>query len=459
MYDANKIFLEYCINFLNDKKYEHVYKYLTNRGLNKEIIKYFNFGYCPKGKIIYDLLVNKNNMLGENKNGSFFNDSELNKTSIINIDENGETRVFEEDRIIIPIYNSNGMVVGFSGRTIHNDISPKYLNSKETKIFNKSKTLFNFHNIKNTSPEYLILCEGFFDVIAYSKIEINNACALMGINLTKDHLLMIKSISSLKYIVLSFDNDRAGNDATIQIGKILVENNFHVYVIGNYDKKYKDVDELIANLGNESLTLCLTNKIDFISYYIKYLLSNTSDKAIIFKIIDEILFYIVENGDILLKNEHLKLINELANVDIELLKEKYNAILNKEYLPPKNIEHKKENPKVLNSYEILLNDQKKQIESILRNLLSACLNNLNNIDKLLNVIDWTLLKQYFPNENELLKLIIANQNSKEEIIQLAIKKNIKLLLNINYNNISYIINDFTRKQIKFKNILNLMKTN
>ena len=200
-------------------------------------------------------------------------------------------------------------MVAFSARDITNLASPKYLNSAETIVFKKSKVLFNFYNakqyIKDTNEVYLV--EGQFDVVALYRIDVKNAIALMGTNLTKSHLELLKGNT----INLFFDNDNAGINATYKNMKIILyyanELNLKINFINN--TLQKDPDEVYKIDNGKTLTKILNNKIDLSQFLLNNYLNqtffnlNNEQKNLRLKQVFEIAYYMQPSIYTLFKNE------------------------------------------------------------------------------------------------------------------------------------------------------------
>ncbi len=220
----------------NSELGEDAKDYLLNtRNISTDQIHKFGLGFSPKSsKVLYEFISNfiKENSLSE---------VDLEKLQIFN--ENGYDLL--QNRITIPIHDELGNVVGFSGRTQDGNI--KYLNSKQSPVFDKSKILYNFHNIIRYDFKNVLIVEGFFDVITASQKGIENVVATMGVAFTNDHLNLLKK-QRISEIYLGFDNDNAGIQTTNENAKILLKNNFNVKVI-KYEKA-KDLDEFLQNNVN-----------------------------------------------------------------------------------------------------------------------------------------------------------------------------------------------------------------
>lgn len=262
----------------------------------KKLINYFEIGYAPQDNSIYVFLKNKN-----------FDDFAINNSSLVT--SNVENKNFFNNRITFPIKDEQGNVVAFSARDITNLASPKYLNSAETIVFKKSKVLFNFYNakqyIKDTNEVYLV--EGQFEVVALYRIDVKNAIALMGTNLTKSHLELLKGNT----INLFFDNDNAGINATYKNMKIILyyanELNLKINFINN--TLQKDPDEVYKIDNGKTLTKILNNKIDLSQFLLNNYLNqtffnlNNEQKNLRLKQVFEIAYYMQPSIYTLFKNE------------------------------------------------------------------------------------------------------------------------------------------------------------
>lgn len=209
-------------------------KYLQNRNITTENIKYFNIGYAPINNELIDYL----NAQGYKDNIEFV------KLGLMKINNKDQLLPTFSNRIMFAIKDEDGDCVGFSARNYNReDKSYKYINSPETDFFKKSKILYNFNKVRNyiKKNEVIYLTEGFMDVIALNNQNIKNVVALMGTNLTKEHILLLKKITT--NIIIFLDGDLPGKIASLKIVSVLLSNNFKVQIINN-DTKF-DPDELI----------------------------------------------------------------------------------------------------------------------------------------------------------------------------------------------------------------------
>jgi DNA primase len=237
---------------------------------------------------------------------------------------------FLSNRITIPIYDNNGYLVAFSGRTIQ-DAEPKYLNTSTTKLFSKANTLFNFARAKQVTTNKLIIVEGYMDAITYYRVGFPNVVATMGVALSNEHMNALSTLTSLETVILSFDNDNAGQIATINHGQKLMENGFNTYVVGAYDKSIKDVDELLNKHGKLAIDKILDERVDYMTFLINSHFVKSLPLDEIQKATNEIIKMMIDLGDnsLLLRSKHLKLLAEKSGLDYQDLLAKYERDIQK----------------------------------------------------------------------------------------------------------------------------------
>ena len=173
------------------------------------------------------------------------------------------------NRIMFPLHDATGRVVGFSGRIYQpNQNESKYMNSPESKIFIKGEMLYNYHRVIEETRQagFVIVNEGFMDVIALYKAGIKNAVAIMGTALTKGHTRLLKRLSKIVYLCL--DGDQAGRKATIKAIDILVQEGFQVKVIDLPNDL--DPDEFLEKKGVDELNSLINNPISSLQFKMNY---------------------------------------------------------------------------------------------------------------------------------------------------------------------------------------------
>ncbi len=220
---------------LKSDKGEQALAYLTNRGLTMDTITRFGLGYTGKySGFLYDYLKKKG-----------FKDEDLKDSGLFGFYER-EIKDKFWNRVMFPIMDSNNRVIGFGGRVM-GDAQPKYLNSPETILFDKSRNLYGLNFARQSRKDYFIICEGYMDVIALHQAGFTNAVAALGTAFTSGHTPLIKRYVHTVY--LSFDSDGAGVKAALRAIPILKEAGLNIKVINM--RPYKDPDEFIKALGAE----------------------------------------------------------------------------------------------------------------------------------------------------------------------------------------------------------------
>lgn len=253
-YEIYDLALKFYQNNINTTSGTKAREYLRTRKLDSEIIKRFNIGYSlDEDKKLLELL---------SKKGYSYKDL----VDIGLVTDNHDVYI---DRIMFPLHDVSGKVVGFSGRIYGDSKKNKYVNTKETVIFKKGHCLYNYHIAKESSRKegYVLVMEGFMDVIRASTIGFTNSVALMGTALTNEQLTLIKKLS--QNIILCFDGDEAGQHATMNVGKQLQDIGITCKVIVLKDND--DPDTYILNSGEEAFKHLVDTAINFNDYKIENL--------------------------------------------------------------------------------------------------------------------------------------------------------------------------------------------
>lgn len=210
--------------------------YLYNRGIGESAIKTFGLGYSPSDNSLYKFLLQKG-----------FKKEDIIASSLARSNERGVYDYFR-DRIMCPIQDVTGHVVGFGGRVMRKGQEPKYLNSPETPVFIKNSTLYNLNRAKSfTSAQPLIMVEGYMDVIALFDRGVKNVCATLGTALGENHAKLIKRFTN--DVILCYDGDAAGRNAALSKSSILENNGLNVKVLVLPDEH--DPDSYIREYGKE----------------------------------------------------------------------------------------------------------------------------------------------------------------------------------------------------------------
>ena len=275
-YDVYNFALKYYQNNLNSNIGINAKNYLLKRKIDEKIIKEFEIGLSLETRDdLTKLLTSKNyDLVTLNRIGLSSDDHDI-----------------YNDRIMFPLYDVSGKVVGFSGRRYDDIKDNKYVNTKETDIFKKGEMLYHFHIAKDECrvKKSVIVMEGFMDVIRASTIGIKNTVALMGTAMTHDQINLLKRLS--KNIILCLDGDEAGVKAALANGELLLNEGIEVKVVAlpNPD----DPDSYILNNGKDRFVGLIENALNFSDFKIQKLkekvnFSSDEEKAdYINKVIEE----------------------------------------------------------------------------------------------------------------------------------------------------------------------------
>ena len=235
--EINKEAGRYLYYQLRRENGKTAYAYLKGRGLSEETIRKFGLGYSDKySNDLYQYLKSKN-----------YSDELLRESGLFNVDERQGMYDKFWNRVIFPIMDVNNRVIGFGGRVM-GEGKPKYLNSPETQIFDKGRNLYGLNIARTTRKNYLILCEGYMDVISMHQAGFTNAVASLGTALTSGHASLIKRYT--QEVLLLYDSDQAGVKAALRAIPILREAGVNSRIVNL--RPHKDPDEFIKAEGAEA---------------------------------------------------------------------------------------------------------------------------------------------------------------------------------------------------------------
>lgn len=257
--DMNKMAAAYFHYLLRTEHGTHAMEYLKGRGLSDDTINRFGLGFSDVYRDdLYKYLKSKG-----------YQDEELNHSGLIRFDEkNGASDRFW-NRVMYPIIDVNNRVIGFGGRVM-GDGKPKYINTQDTLVFDKSRNLYGLNLAKKSKRRGIIFCEGYMDVISMHQAGFDNAVASLGTALTVGQVNLIKRYT--EQIYLAYDSDEAGTKAALRALEILREFELPARVISL--KPYKDPDELIQAEGTESFERRIEEAISGIMFEIRILANN-----------------------------------------------------------------------------------------------------------------------------------------------------------------------------------------
>ena len=234
--EINKEAAKYFYMLLRGERGVRALSYFRKRELSDETMQKFGLGYSDQySDDLYRYLRKKG-----------YEDDILKESGLVSIDERRGGYDKFWNRAMFPIMDVHNKVIGFGGRVM-GDGEPKYLNSPETKIFDKSRNLYGLNFARSTKKPQLLLCEGYMDVIALHQAGFDNAVASLGTALTSGHANLLKRYT--KNVYLTYDSDGAGVKAALRAIPILKEVGITTKVINM--KPYKDPDEFIKALGAE----------------------------------------------------------------------------------------------------------------------------------------------------------------------------------------------------------------
>lgn len=235
--EINKAAAKYFYAQLRMEQGQKAMEYFSGRGLSTETMKKFGLGYSNKfSNDLYQYL---------RKQG--YEDGILKDSGLVTIDEGRGGRDKFWNRVMFPIMDVNHRVIGFGGRVLGAG-DPKYLNSPETMVFDKSRNLYGLNLARSSRRQGILLCEGYMDVIALHQAGFDNAVASLGTSFTQGHALLLKRYT--KEVYCTFDSDGAGVKAALRAIPILKDAGISVRIVSM--KPYKDPDEFIKAEGAES---------------------------------------------------------------------------------------------------------------------------------------------------------------------------------------------------------------
>ena len=234
--EINKLAAKYFYVQLKSERGNAAYTYLKDRQLSDKTITAFGLGYSNKfSDDLYKYLRSKG-----------YSEELIRQAGLISTDERHGVYDKFWNRVMFPIMDVNSRVIGFGGRVM-GDAKPKYLNSPETPVFDKSRNLYGLNRARTSRKPYFLLCEGYMDVIALHQAGFTNAVASLGTALTPGHASLIRRY--VQEVYLTYDSDDAGTRAALRAVPILREAGISAKVIRM--DPYKDPDEFIKNLGAE----------------------------------------------------------------------------------------------------------------------------------------------------------------------------------------------------------------
>ena len=319
----------YNLRLLKDKEPDtsKVLDYLTGRGITKDIIEKYTLGLAPKS---YETFYRKFK--------DEFSDEVLEKAGLIIKTREGDYIDRFRNRVIIPIQNEFGEYVAFGARAVEKDQQPKYLNSSDSLIYNKSKLLYGLYTAKDAikREDSVILMEGYFDVISAQAHGVENAVASCGTSLTADHIKLLSRYTPSRKIYLSFDTDSAGQKATNRNAELIKEAFEGLGNIKQFDESYisttngkyaceirviappegKDPDEFIRSVGAESYKEYMAHAPLLLDFQLNNIMKEKPKTPIEkTKTVKEIIPLLKEIKNEIVQSEYVRMIANTLNID------------------------------------------------------------------------------------------------------------------------------------------------
>lgn len=333
LYDIYNIAYKFYQNNLNTVYGKDAKKYLLNRKIDEDVIKNFNIGLSLSDSELCNALKAKG-----------FKDDDIVSSGVAVQNGNNIYDIYK-NRIMFPLYDLEGNVVGFSGRIYNQKGESKYINTKETEIFKKGELLYNYHIAKKEArkEKNIIVVEGFMDVIRLSTIGIVNVVATMGTAVTKYQLNLIQKLAP--NITLMFDGDKAGEKATNAFIELANGNDSNIKVVRLEDNL--DPDEYILTKGKDKMIYNLSHAQSVYDYKLSSYKENIdfNDSKEVSNYINVMIKEFEKIDDDIVREIEIKKLSESTNVSYDLIKSKLKDSEKKVI-----ITHKPKNIKI-NKYE------------------------------------------------------------------------------------------------------------
>lgn len=304
------------------------YEYLRKRGLSDKIIKKFGLGYSPNS---WNSLMNYLLSKGYDK-------TDLVKCGLVT-HKTESNKYFDRfrNRVMFPIFNYNGKVIGFGGRVL-DDSLPKYLNSPETLVFNKRMNLYGLNiSKKGIKDDTLILVEGYMDLISLYQNNIENVVATLGTALTIEQAKLIRRFA--KNVIISYDSDQAGQNATLRAIDILLKADIKVKILNLKD--CKDPDDFIKKYGFDGYKKAIEESDYYIKFKIdllknKYNLKNDTQKM---NFVEESTLMLKKLKSPIEKDLYAKYLSDLTNISVDSIRASIGIKVSRNYNNKNNAKH------------------------------------------------------------------------------------------------------------------------
>ncbi|MDO4453340.1 MAG: DNA primase [Eubacteriales bacterium] len=318
--ELNKQAANYFYYQLRTENGAHAMEYLSKRGITKETMKNFGLGFSTAySDDLYRYFKKKG-----------VSDELLKQSGLMNVDERRGMYDKFWNRVIFPIQDVNGRVIGFGGRVM-GDGKPKYLNSPETIVFDKSRNLYGLNAARISRKKYFLLCEGYMDVIALHQAGFKNAVASLGTAFTSQHAGLLRRYT--EEVVLTYDSDEAGKKAALRAIPILKAAGITAKVL--HMDPYKDPDEFIKAEGGEKFQERIDQAENSFLFELsvmeqKYQMTDPESKTLFFR---EVAAKLIEFDQELERENYIEAVAVRYHVGFENLRKMVNQLAMKGYIP------------------------------------------------------------------------------------------------------------------------------
>lgn len=334
LYEANEHASQFYAQCLSRDIGRRGQEYLQRRNLNLEELKGFRLGYAPASGGLVTFMRQKG-----------YSSDRLHKAGLISTN-----RELFRDRLVFPIFNLSGRVIGFGGRGIDDYIQPKYLNSPETPIFKKGDGLYGLYQSKErvrTAGEVLLV-EGYFDLLSVYQHGFNNICAPLGTALTETQAMLLSRFA--KKVMILFDGDLSGMKAALRAIGLLMNAQVDVHVVVLPDGS--DPDSIVNQQGPDSLKEHISGAMDFFHFYRKVVRTDTLEQEI--TLIKDLIQIISKIQDPVRYDRYLKYIGHVFDLSVETIRQEMEQKTKVSQKPLRNLKVSQEEKMmamILNGYE------------------------------------------------------------------------------------------------------------
>ncbi len=303
-YEVNEFAAQFFTNCLNREVGRRAQNYLKERRIDLTKLKDFRLGYAPASGGLRTFMRQKG-----------VSSERLLRTGLMTASH----EIFR-DRIIFPIFNLSGRIIGFGGRALEKDIQPKYLNSPETPIFKKGDVLYGLFQAKTSmrAKEEAVLVEGYFDLLSLYQRGITNICAPLGTSLTERQALLLSRFA--RKVNILFDGDISGIKAALRAIGLLINAQADVYIVSLPEGT--DPDCFVIEHGVDKLQELIKNADDFFHFYKKYTKIETVEQEV--ALIKDLLNIIFHIRDPIRFDRYLRYIARVFELPLDVIKKELN---------------------------------------------------------------------------------------------------------------------------------------